>query len=282
MNNFFVVQFNPTVFSLPFITLHWYGLMYFIGLLFSIWLSIKRIDKEKNKWISKEEIQEILYVSFIGIIIGGRIGYILFYNIKLLYLNPMFIFKIWHGGMSFHGGLIGVLIVLFYYSITNKLNFLKLSDFITKLVPFGIALGRLGNFINGELWGNVTNIRLAMIFPKSLYEDIVYLSNDSKWSYVFNKYQGLPRHPSQLYEMIFEGVVIFLFLNLLNFRKLPIGSCTSLFLIFYGVFRIILETFRSQNMQGLFIYKMFSMGQILSFPMIIIGILLIIRSFYIY
>lgn len=281
MNIFYLIfpQFNPILFSIGPIKLYWYGLMYFISFIFAMWLIKKRCNYSHSYWCNNE-IETLLYTGFLGVFIGGRIGYIVFYNLPLFINNPTLVFKIWYGGMSFHGGLIGVIIAMLLFSYRTKRNFFQISDFIAPVIPFGLGAGRLGNFINGELWGRVAiNIPWAMYFPGSKNEDIELLKLHPEWQTILDQNYVLPRHPSQLYEMFFEGVVLFIILNLFIKKPKPLGSVSSLFLICYGCFRFIIEFFREPDIQlGLFFNTM-SMGQILSLPMIISGVIMLIWAY---
>ena len=148
-------QFDPVIFSIGPVSLHWYGLMYLVGFVFAMWLAVRRANKPGSGW-TKDEVENLLYAGFLGVFLGGRIGYVFFYNLPLFLDNPLYLFKVWDGGMSFHGGLIGVIVVMLIFAHRTKRNFFQVSDFIAPLIPFGLGAGRLGNFINGELWGRVT------------------------------------------------------------------------------------------------------------------------------
>lgn len=279
-NNYLVFpQFDPVIFSLGPVSLRWYGLMYLIGFIFAMWLAIYRANQPNSCW-SKDDVENLLYTCFLGVCFGGRMGYVLFYNLPLFLDNPLYLFKIWDGGMSFHGGLIGVISVIIWFSRRRQYSVFQISDFIAPLVPFGLGTGRLGNFINGELWGRVTsNTPWAMLFPHSRNEDLVLLLNNPQWQLLFNQYGVLPRHPSQIYEMLLEGIVLFTILNLFIRQPRPMGSVSGLFLICYGIFRIVVEFFRQPDIQlGLF-NGIISMGQILSFPMIVAGIIIMIWAY---
>ncbi len=145
-------KFDPVIFSIGPVSLHWYGLMYLVGFVFAMWLAVRRANKPGSGW-TKDEVENMLYAGFLGVFIGGRVGYVLFYNLPLFLDNPLYLFKVWDGGMSFHGGLIGVIAVMLWFARRTKRNFFQVSDFIAPLIPFGLGAGRLGNFINGELWG---------------------------------------------------------------------------------------------------------------------------------
>ncbi|PLK58064.1 prolipoprotein diacylglyceryl transferase [Candidatus Palibaumannia cicadellinicola] len=277
---FFFPQLDPVLLSLGPVSLHWYGIMYLIGFLFAMWMAIRYANKPCNDWTTKEAV-DLLYICFMGLFIGGRIGYVCFYNLPLFIDNPLYLFKVWDGGMSFHGGLVGVIIVMFWFAGRAKRNFFQVSDFITPMVPFGLGVGRLGNFINGELWGRVTtDTSWAMLFPGSIDTDQALLLTNPQLRLLFEQYGMLPRHPSQLYEMILEGVVLFIIINLFICKQRPIGSVSGLFLICYGVFRIIVEFFRQPDAQlGLF-NGIMSMGQMLSVPMIFAGVIILFWSYY--
>ncbi|UVK77419.1 MAG: phosphatidylglycerol--prolipoprotein diacylglyceryl transferase [Sodalis sp. Fse] len=273
-------KFDPVIFTLGPISLHWYGMMYLAGFVFAMWLAMRRANMPGSDW-TKKEVETLLYAGFLGIFFGGRIGYVLFYNLPIFFDNPLYLFKVSDGGMSFHGGLIGVIFVMLWCAHRTKRSFFQLTDFIAPIVPFGLGTGRLGNFINGELWGRVTtHLPWAILFPRSRDEDLTFLLDNPQWQSLFDRYGLLPRHPSQLYEMFLEGVVLFIILNLFIRKNRPIGSVSSLFLICYGFFRILVEFFRQPDAQlGLFSGNI-SMGQILSLPMILVGVIMMIWAYH--
>ncbi|RRO11141.1 prolipoprotein diacylglyceryl transferase [Pectobacterium aquaticum] len=272
-------QFDPVIFSIGPLALHWYGLMYLVGFVFAMWLAVRRANKPGSGW-TKDEVENLLYMGFLGVFVGGRLGYVLFYAFPSFLENPLYLFKVWDGGMSFHGGLMGVICVMLWFAHRTKRNFFQVADFIAPLIPFGLGAGRLGNFINGELWGRVTtDTPWAMLFPGSRSEDMMLAVSNPQWQAIFNQYGMLPRHPSQLYQMMLEGVALFIILNLFIRKSRPMGSVSGLFLIGYGTFRIITEFFRQPDAQlGLF-GDLFSMGQILSLPMVIAGILMMVWAY---
>jgi phosphatidylglycerol:prolipoprotein diacylglycerol transferase len=246
------VNINPILVELGPIRVTWYGLMYVFGF-FASYLLVRYQMKRKDFGVSKLEVENLYFYLILGLVIGARLGYVLFYDIKMYLKDPLEIFAIWHGGMSFHGGLIGVLIVGIFFSWKNKKSFLKIADLFIVTAPIGLGLGRIGNFINGELYGRVTQVPWAMIFPTD--------------------HDHLPRHPSQLYESALEGGVLFLILWFLKDKKLPTGGLLAVFLSLYGLFRFFVELFREPDPQLGFILGPFTMGQTLSAFMIIGGII---------
>lgn len=168
MNNNYIVfpNIDPVIFSISPVVLHWYGLMYLVGFVFALWLAKRRAGKVNSGW-TKNEVENLLYISFLGVFIGGRLGYIIFYNLPLFLNNPLYLFKVWDGGMSFHGGLIGVICAMWWYASSTRRYFFQVADFVAPLIPFGLGIGRIGNFINGELWGRLTlDMPWAMLFPR--------------------------------------------------------------------------------------------------------------------
>ncbi|WP_114786954.1 prolipoprotein diacylglyceryl transferase [Vibrio tetraodonis] len=248
---------DPVLISLGPLSIRWYGLMYLIGFAFALWLANRRADQADSGW-TREQVSDLLFAGFLGVVIGGRIGYVVFYNFDLFLQDPLYLFKVWTGGMSFHGGLLGVISAMFWYAKKNGRTFFGVADFIAPLVPFGLGMGRLGNFMNGELWGRVTDVPWAMVFPTG---------------------GPLPRHPSQLYEMALEGVVLFLILNWFIKKPRPLGAVSGLFLAGYGSFRFLVEYVREPDAHlGLF-GGFISMGQILSLPMVIGGIFMMLWAY---
>ena len=251
----FTHNLDPVIFSLGFISLRWYSLAYVLGILIGWWYGKKLILNKsqllKEKFNLKNFDDLITYIV-VSIIIGGRLGYVVFYNIEYYYSNPVDIFKIWEGGMSFHGALIGIILGTYIFSIRRKIQTLFLLDVIACVSPIGIFFGRIANFINGELVGKVSSV---------------------PWSVVFPSLDLIPRHPSQLYEAVLEGLILFAILNIIFLKKkYEIGKCSCLFLIYYGIFRIISEYFREPDIQLGYIYDLASMGSILSFMMFLSGL----------
>ena len=279
-NNFLTFpNIDPIIFTIGPFSLHWYGAMYLLGVIGALLLARYRIKNRATGW-TYNQVENLLFWGFIGLFIGGRVGYILFYNFQAFIADPLTLFKVWEGGMSFHGGLIGALIVIAIFAIKTQKTFFNVADFVAPLIPIGLGFGRMGNFINGELWGRVTDSPIGMLFPTSKWADLVFIKNHPEWLQLFNECGGvLPRHPSQLYEMLFEGIILFIILNCFIRKTRPQGSISGLFLLCYGIFRFTIEFFRQPDEQlGLFI-NVISMGQILSLPMIILGALLIYLAY---
>lgn len=254
--NFIQPAIDPVIFSIGIIDIRWYSLAYIIGILFGVSL-IKRLNKFKGNLIPNKEIDSFLIWAVIGIIVGGRVGYVLFYQTKLFLNNPFYIFEIWNGGMSFHGGLLGVIFSIYFFSRYKKLSFLYLSDLVSVVAPIGLFLGRIANFINTELIGRPTEFYISVIYPSI---------------------DNIPRHPSQLYEAFFEGFILFIIL-ILNFLRNKesrnFGVLSGIFLLNYGIFRFFIEYLREPDAHLGLIFNFISMGQLLCIPLLIFGMLLI-------
>ena len=250
-------QFNPVAVQLGPLAIHWYGLMYLAGFMTFLWLGRRRIAALNHPQINTKLLDDLLFYGVLGVILGGRLGYVLFYKASYYLAHPLEIFAVWQGGMSFHGGFLGVLVAIVWLAYKKKLRWLQLTDFIAPLVPPGLAFGRIGNFINGELWGRPTDMPWAMVFPQV---------------------DNLPRHPSQLYEFALEGLLLFALLWLYARKPRPVGAVSGLFLIGYGSFRFLAEFTREpDDFLGLLSFGM-SMGQWLSLPMVLAGVLLMALS----
>lgn len=248
-------QINPVAVNIGSFGIHWYGIMYLIGFLFFLYFGKWRIRHYGHPVLKESDMDDFLFYGAMGVILGGRLGYCLFYRPEIYLLHPLNIFKTWDGGMSFHGGLLGVCFAIFLYSRKLKCSFLQLMDFGSVMVPIGLLCGRIGNFINGELWGRVC-------------------SSDLPWGMIFPNGGPLPRHPSQIYEALCEGVLLFTIMMLFSRKTRPIGQTCSLFVILYGVIRFCLEFFREPDIfaTGIVQKTGLSLGQIYSIPMIIIGL----------
>lgn len=273
-------EIDPIALSIGPLSIHWYGLTYLAGFLFAYFVGGYRANRSGSGW-KKEQFENLLFACFAGVILGGRAGYVFFYAMGNFLDNPLYLFRIWDGGMSFHGGLIGVCIAIIVYAKLSKRSILSVADFIAPLVPFGLGAGRLGNFINGELWGRVAiDFPYAMLFPHSAREDAALAIAHPEYAEQLVLNDGLlPRHPSQLYEMALEGVVLFIILNWYIRKPRPAGSVSGLFLIFYGLFRSFVEFFRQPDEGIDLLFGVISRGQQLSIPMIVIGVILVALSY---
>lgn len=268
-------QFNPVAVHLGPLSIHWYALSYILAFVLFMLLGRYRIRKGVSI-LNHEQLDDLLTYGILGVILGGRLGYVLFYNFSHFMTHPVDIFKVWQGGMSFHGGFLGVLIAVWLFAKKHGFSWTAVVDEIAPLVPLGLASGRIGNFINGELWGRITspNAPWAMIFPQAQHSDIAALPNLSPtYHALFAEYQALPRHPSQLYEFLFEGIVLFIVLWIFSSRPRPLGRISALFLMGYGIARFCIEFTREPDQHLGLLSLGLSMGQWLSLPMIVIGII---------
>ena len=249
---------DPVAISLGPIKIHWYGLMYVIGFL-ALWFFATRRAKRPDSGWTAEQVGDFVFYGALGVILGGRLGYMLFYNLPHYIAHPFDVFKVWQGGMSFHGGLIGVLLAMLYFARKTGKTFFVVADFFAPWVPIGLGLGRLGNFINHELWGRTT---------------------DAAWGMVFRGAGPLPRHPSQLYQAALEGLALFVILWLFTRKPRPTASVSGLFLTCYGLFRILVEFVREPDPQlGYLAFGWLTMGQVLSVPMILFGVGLMLWAY---
>ena len=255
-------NFDPVLIDLGFFQIRWYSIAYILGILIGWFYAntiIKNISNKYNfKVITEEIFSDLMIYIILGIILGGRLGYVFFYNFEYYSKNIFEIFFIWNGGMSFHGGLLGVIIATLFFSITKKVNFFNLADIISCVAPIGLFLGRLANFINGELYGKISTLPWAVVFPEA---------------------GGEPRHPSQIYEALFEGLILFIILNYLAVKKkliLKTGYISSFFLIIYSILRIFSENFREPDIHIGYVFNYLSMGTLLSLITLVVGCMLII------
>ena len=252
----FTHNIDPILFTLVGINFYWYGAMYAISFLLIDYLMRLQYFSRSIK-LNKEQIDSLLIILIISVIVGGRLGYVLFYNLDYYLYYPIRVFFIWEGGMSFHGALLMIICSIFYFSKKHKIQFLALSDYIVLFVPIGLFLGRIGNFINSELYGLPTN---------------------SQWGVIFPIVDDLPRHPSMLYEAFLEGVLLYMLILYFYIRRTTLGTLTGIFLIVYSIFRFFVEFVRVPDAHIGYLWDdWFTMGQLLSAPMFIIGILIIIK-----
>lgn len=251
-------QFDPVAIHLGPLAIRWYGLMYLIGFV-TLWLlGRRRIKTQPWSGFTAKQLEDLIFYGVLGVVLGGRLGYVLFYKPEYYLTHPLEIFAVWQGGMAFHGGLLGVLAAAWWFGRRTGKSFFQIMDFVAPLVPIGLALGRLGNFINGELPGRATDVPWGMVFPQ--LDNVV-------------------RHPSQLYQMGLEGLSLFVILWIFSARERPRGAVSGAFLFGYGCFRFIAEYFRQPDDFLGFLALGFSMGQWLSLPMIAIGLGLLVWSY---
>jgi len=253
-------QIDPVAIQLGPVAIHWYGLMYLVAFALFVLLARQRLKQPQFRHDSQSiwrplDVDDVLFLGVLGAIVGGRLGYVLFYKPDYYLSHPIEAFAIWQGGMSFHGGFLGVVLAMVWFARTRGRRWLEVTDFIAPCVPTGLAAGRLGNFINGELWGRVADPSLP-------------------WGMVFQNAGALPRHPSQLYQFALEGVLLFVLLWLFAKRARPLGAVSAAFLVGYGSFRFIAEYFREPDSYLGLLTLGFSMGQWLSLPMIVLGLAL--------
>lgn len=249
-------QFDPIAIKIGPLAVHWYGLMYLAGFALAWWLGRWRIRHGLSN-LTQRQLEDLIFYCVLGIVLGGRLGYALFYKSASFLSDPVSVLYVWQGGMSFHGGLIGVLVVLFLFARKQGKTFLEIGDTVAPLVPLGLAAGRMGNFINGELWGRATMLPWGMVFPQSGTD--------------------IARHPSQLYEMALEGLVLFALLWWFARKPRPTGQISGLFLMGYGCFRFLVEYTREpDDFLGLLTAGL-SMGQWLSLPMVALGLVIFYR-----
>jgi len=247
-------QIDPVALQLGPLSIHWYGLAYLVAFALFFLLALRRLKHPSYASLGwgRREIEDLLFVGVLGVIIGGRLGYVLFYRPLEFLAEPLRIFAVWEGGMSFHGGFIGVLLATAWFAYSRRLNWLRVTDFIAPCTPIGVACVRIGNFINGELWGRVADPALP-------------------WGMVFRNAGDLPRHPSQLYQALLEGMLLFVLLWLYARGPRRLGEVSAAFLIGYGTFRFIVEFFREPDPHLGLLGLGLSMGQWLSLPMVLAG-----------
>jgi len=273
---------DPIALHLPFWPhgIHWYGIMYLAGFVIAYVLGMRRVRAGRLPGINEEGFSDLLFYGGVGVVLGGRIGYILFYNFSEFMADPMMLFRINEGGMSFHGGLIGVMVAVAWWSRKNKLHVFDTIDFVAPIVPPGLALGRFGNFINGELWGKFTQADWGVIFPQSLsgaYANLAPLQLQAL--HASGELNQFARHPTQLYQMLLEGVLLFMFLFWFTRKPRARYAASGWFALLYGIFRFLMEFLRIPDAQlGYYAGDWLTMGQILSVPLIVIGLVFLFMS----
>jgi len=250
--------FDPVALQIGPLAIHWYGLMYLLGFAGCWWLGVVQGRRPHWQW-SAERVSDLLFYVALGVILGGRLGYIFFYDFAAFIDDPLRLLRIWEGGMSFHGGLLGVLVAMWLFARRIGSTLTAVGDFVVTLVPFGLFTGRIGNFINGELWGKPSDLPWAMVFPQV---------------------DQLPRHPSMLYEALLEGLVLLAILWWFSAKPRPRGMTSGLFLILYAVFRSLVEFVRTPDAHIGYLAgtSWFTMGMLLCVPMLLAGCGLVLWS----
>jgi phosphatidylglycerol:prolipoprotein diacylglycerol transferase len=253
---------DPVAFSLGPIDVHWYGIMYLCAFA-AAWLLALHRSRRSYAPVRPGQVEDLVFWGAMGVVLGGRVGYVFFYNFSALLEDPLMLFRVWEGGMSFHGGLLGVIIAMALYARRIDQKFIDIMDFVTPLVPLGLGFGRLGNFIGQELWGRATD-------------------PDAPWAMVFPQDpEGLYRHPSQLYQAFLEGLVLFIILFWFSRKPRPRAAVSALFLVLYGIFRFIVEFVRTPDAHiGFDMFGWMTRGQVLCIPMVVIGLGILAWSFF--
>lgn len=268
-------HFDPVVLNLGPVAVRWYGLMYLAGFALAWWLGRQRA-RHTDSAITPQQMDDLLFYAALGVILGGRIGYVLFYNAEGLFADSLRLFRLWEGGMSFHGGFLGVLLAMWLYGRRIGQRFFALTDFIAPLVPLGLMVGRIGNFINGELWGAPSSLPWAMQVSCSQNPGLCF----DKLQLAQGTLLTPPLHPSQLYQAALEGLLLFVLLWLFSTRPRPVMAVSGLFLVGYGAFRFLVEFVRLPDAHiGYLAADWVTMGQLLSAPMVLLGLLLLLLAY---
>ncbi|KAF1711149.1 prolipoprotein diacylglyceryl transferase [Pseudoxanthomonas kalamensis DSM 18571] len=273
-------QIDPVAFSLGPLKVHWYGIAYAIGFVAAWYLGRRRIVAGRLPGINAEALSDLVFYAMLGVVLGGRIGYILFYDLQAYLQQPLQVFKVWQGGMSFHGGLLGVLAAAWWWSRKHRLHFFDTMDFLAPLVPPGLGIGRLANFVNGELWGKHTGADWGWVFPSDPAFDAMRGQADFmarlQQQFASGALDMHARHPTQLYQAALEGVLLFAALWWFSSRPRPRYAVSGLFALLYGLFRFIVEFVRVPDQQlGYLAFDWLTMGQLLSLPLIALGLFLL-------
>lgn len=251
---------DPVAIALGPVKIHWYGLTYIAGFAFAWWLARRRAETQSRSPLLRDQVDDLIFYAAVGVVLGGRLGYALFYGFERLSADPLWLFRLWEGGMAFHGGLLGVLVAMAVFARQQRIEWGRLMDFVAPLAPVGLALGRLGNFIGQELWGRASDISWAMVFPRDPL--------------------ALARHPSQLYQFALEGCLLFAILMWFSRRDRPTWAVSAVFLMGYGALRFVAEFFREPDAHiGFDALGWLTRGQILCIPMLIIGAALFYRAY---
>lgn len=275
-------QINPVALDLGMIELHWYGLMYLFAFVVAYFLAWVRTKSRTD--FTPEMVSDLVFFGSVGVILGGRIGYVILYNFGELIANPLYLFRVWEGGMSFHGGFVGVLLAMWYFAHKYKKAPFTVLDFIAPCVPTGLFFGRIGNFINGELWGRISyaDVSHLMYFPQAAHVDFEMIQTNPALQDIavnIGGYLLLPRHPSQLYQAATEGILLFVVLWWFSAKPRPRYAVSAVFLLVYGLSRFITEFFRQPDVGYALIFGWMSKGQLYSLPMIIAGVVLMVMAY---
>ncbi len=271
VSQYLYIAIDPVAIAAGPLQIHWYGIMYLLAFLF-FWGAGSWLARHRRWWgWSEQQVSDFLLYGMIGVVVGGRSGYVFFYAFDSLVADPLFLFKITQGGMSFHGGLVGVILAMAWFARKTGKNLWQVADFVAPLVPIGLALGRIGNFIGGELWGRVSDVPWAMIFPNSIQTG-GWQSEELRAAWMNGSLDHLARHPSQLYQALLEGLALFLLLAVYSRKPRPAAAVSGLFLAGYGFFRLVVEFFREPDGHiGFLAGGWLTMGMLLSLPMIAAG-----------
>lgn len=271
-------QLDPIAFSLGPLKVHWYGIAYAVAFVLAWWLARLRIRAGRLPGVNREGLSDLMFYGMLGVVLGGRLGYILFYDLPAYIAEPLNVFKVWQGGMSFHGGLLGVLVAAAWWTRKYRLHFFDTVDFLAPLVPPGLLTGRLANFVNGELWGKYTGTKWGVIFPTTdpAVADLKLTAAQLQAQYAAGALDRFARHPSQLYEALLEGLVLFAVLWWFSRKPRPRYAVSGLFALLYGVFRFVVEFVRVPDQQLDYLaLGWVTMGQLLSLPLVLLGLFLL-------
>jgi phosphatidylglycerol:prolipoprotein diacylglycerol transferase len=276
----FLHQIDPIALALGPLKIHWYGLMYLLGFAAAWWLGRNRIRAGRLPGIDDHAYGDLMFYAMLGVVIGGRVGYILFYDLPAYVAHPLQVLKIWEGGMSFHGGLLGVCAAVWLWSRRRGLHFMDTIEFVAPLVPPGLGFGRLGNFINGELWGKLTHAHWGVVFPNSLPMPYAAMPpSQLRAQFEAGALNVFARHPSQLYQFVLEGLVLFAAVWCFSEKPRPRYAVAGVFALVYGIGRFLVEFVRVPDEQLNYIaFGWLTMGQLLSLPLILVGLFWLWRS----
>ncbi|WP_313255748.1 prolipoprotein diacylglyceryl transferase [Stenotrophomonas acidaminiphila] len=278
---------DPIAFSLGPIKVHWYGIMYLLGFAAAWWLGRIRIRAGRLPGVDMNAFSDLLFYAMLGVVLGGRIGYMLFYATADFLHNPLLLLRVWEGGMSFHGGLLGVMAAGWWWTRKHALHYFDTIDFVAPLVPLGLGFGRLGNFIGGELWGKFTHAGWGVVFPHAPLKDVpaglptmeqLMSAAQIRQDYAAGLLTQYARHPSQLYEALLEGLVMFVVLWTYSMKPRPRYAVSGLFALMYGSFRFLVEFVRMPDNGVYLAFGWFTRGQLLSLPLIVLGLVLLAMS----